>query len=223
MTDPSAVLDSGRSLYALGRYEEALSLFMYALSLLPPTRSPVGDEAAFWIILTRIARGDGVATLDAIEEYRTTRKDSAFLPDLLYQRGRIQLLSGQFAAAKETFRWFLAERLPNHPLQPSALFWYGECLSALGEYSAALEAFRMLVRDYPSSPKRETARQRIASIEAGLTSSQPSTAGTGIASGTGTGTASPSDRIDRDAITDLRTEALALLQAWLARLAELPR
>ncbi len=160
--DPRSGVDQGLLLFSQGRYAEALPLFRQAAGA--DERYTPRSDAQYWTIMSRIALGETVSVLPDIETFRTSYRDSRHLPDLLYQRGRIQFVAGDLMAAYETFKWFVNEPLWTHPLRPSAIYWMGECLYAMDKPELARTVFQAIVRDYPTSVKYEAARYRLESL-----------------------------------------------------------
>ncbi len=157
--DPRPGVDRGLELFSRGDYAGALPLFRMAASA--DARSSARSAAQYWSILSRMALGETASLLPEIERFRTDNRDSPYLPDLIYQRGRIQFYAGDFMAAYESFKWFINEPLGKHPLRSSAVFWLGECLLAMDKPALARTVYQTIVKEYPSSVKYEAAVYRL--------------------------------------------------------------
>jgi tol-pal system protein YbgF len=77
-------------------------------------------------------------------------------PEADYQAAINQLKEGQYDAAAEGLRDFLA-RYKDHELASNALYWLGEAHYVRRDYPAALAAFEGVLRDYPGARKASDA------------------------------------------------------------------
>lgn len=84
-----------------------------------------------------------------------------------YDRSLAALESGQFAAAEEGFRRFLAEN-PQSDLADNALFWRAESLLRRGDTAGALAGFRAVVEEHPDGNKVPDALLKVGSCLASL-------------------------------------------------------
>ena len=73
-----------------------------------------------------------------------------------YQAALVQLRAKDYAGAVKALRAF-AKRYSASPLRDSAQYWLGEIHYVEGRHAEALEAFQVLVRDFPDSAKRADA------------------------------------------------------------------
>jgi len=70
----------------------------------------------------------------------------------LYQESLRAFNAGDYRGARLGFQRFLDEGAP-FDYQDNAMFWIGECHYAEGSFTAALETFEQVVRDYPDGNK----------------------------------------------------------------------
>lgn len=215
-------LENGKALFATGRFSESKVFFDRAARDLLTM-----EEAGYWQILSRIALGEGASTLETIENYRKMYPEGRFLPDLLYQRGRLQYQTGEYLAAYESFKWFIELRLIDHPLRSSAIFWLGECLVAMGWYDQAKTVYTSLLRDYPDSIKRNEAQERLTWLATPAASRAPlgnaakssATSVTGGSPGIASASQSPPASMDVSVLLSLKTLALSHIQLGVQKMA----
>lgn len=150
-------LERGLELYRAERYREALDQFSRLISA--PEASPDKEEAAYWSALAYMASGETTQAERSIDSFLRLWPRSARVPDLLYQRGRLQYLKADYEGAIRTFASFV-ESAPRHEFVSAALYWGGECLYALGRLDEAERAFASLMEKYPKSVKVEAAGYR---------------------------------------------------------------
>ncbi|MGA2548049.1 MAG: tetratricopeptide repeat protein, partial [Rectinemataceae bacterium] len=156
-----ASLERGVELFGQEKYRDALDLFGKVMS--DPKATAERPEAAYWSVLAYLATGDQTTAGASIDAFISAYPTSPRVPDLLYQRGRIQYSKGDYENALKVFSAFAAAA-PSSDLLPSALYWSGECLYALGRLEEAERAFSAVTQGYPSSVKVEAATYRISLI-----------------------------------------------------------
>jgi TolA-binding protein len=156
-----ASLERGVELFGQEKYRDALDLFGKVMS--DPKATAERPEAAYWSVLAYLAAGDQATAGASIDAFIAAYPTSPRVPDLLYQRGRIQYSKGDYENALKVFSAFAAAA-PSSDLLPSALYWSGECLYALGRLEEAERAFTAVAHGYPTSVKVEAATYRIALI-----------------------------------------------------------
>ncbi|MEI6386398.1 MAG: tetratricopeptide repeat protein [Spirochaetota bacterium] len=150
-------LDSGISSFQVGGYAQALEAFGAVLA--DPTATEERPEALYWSALATMALGDSQATERSIQTFLSSFPGNPHVPDLLYQKGRIQFGKADYQGALVSFAAFMSAA-PSHDLYSSALFWSGEALYALGRLEEARRAFAALIDRYPQSVKLEAASHR---------------------------------------------------------------
>lgn len=160
-TGAKANLERGVELFGQEKYRDALDLFGKVMSDSRATAER--PEAAYWSVLAYLAAGDQSTAGASIDAFISAYPNSPRVPDLLYQRGRIQYSKGDYEGALKVFSAFTAAA-PSSDLLPSALYWSGECLYALGRLEEAERAFSAINRLYPSSVKVEAATYRLSLI-----------------------------------------------------------
>lgn len=73
-------------------------------------------------------------------------------PQQRYDRARSLLLQRQLPEAIFAFNAFLSD-LPEHALSANAAYWLGETYALLPDFSAANDAFMLVLRHFPDDPK----------------------------------------------------------------------
>ena len=154
-------LAKGVELFGQEKYRDALDLFGKVLS--DPKATLERPEAAYWSVLAYLAAGDQTTAGASIDAFISAYPTSPRVPDLLYQRGRIQYSKGDYEGALKVFSAFAAAA-PSSDLIPSALYWSGESLYALGRLEEAERSFTAVTQGDPSSVKVEAATYRISLI-----------------------------------------------------------
>ncbi|MDA8411454.1 MAG: tetratricopeptide repeat protein [Treponema sp.] len=150
-------LDRGIAAFKAERWRDALDIFGSVLA--DPQATADQPEALYWTTLAAMAMGDQATAERSIQVYLTTYPKGARVPDLLYQKGRIQYGRNDWQGALVSFAAFM-QAAPSHELYPSALYWSGECMYALGRLDEARRAFVAIITKYPNSVKVEAATYR---------------------------------------------------------------
>jgi len=73
-------------------------------------------------------------------------------PQILYSRALSKYNNADYKDAALLFESFVT-RYPTHELADNSLYWGGECMYALKEFSKAITAFQRVVNDYPEGSK----------------------------------------------------------------------
>ncbi|HNY16651.1 MAG TPA: tetratricopeptide repeat protein [Treponemataceae bacterium] len=152
-------LSSGLDAYARSDWSTAVLSFRKAVS-----EPSAGAEPWYWLIMAEVSSGEYRAALGDIDRFTASFTDDARIPDVRYQKARIQYILGNYEESIRTFYQFLVT-WPNHALVPAAYYWTGECLFASGRFDEARAIFSIVRDTYPQSVKVEAARYRIALID----------------------------------------------------------
>ena len=142
----------------------APALDVFARIIADPRSAAERPEAIYWSVLAYLGIGDQANAASSIDSFLAAYPANPRVPDLLYQRGRILFMKGDYQGALRVFAAFAAAA-PSSDLMPSALYWSGECLYALGRLDEAERAFAAVIEKYPASVKVEAATYRRSLIE----------------------------------------------------------
>ncbi len=144
-----------------GRIEAAASVF----------RDIIGDSslksyfprALYWLIKADIALENYSEASRAVDAFFSNFQKHPYIEEITYHRGRLLFLENDPDSAIAALSNF-AEVYPDSAFRPSAIYWIGESLMALGRLEEADAVFSQLLSQYPSSIKREAARYRRSEI-----------------------------------------------------------
>ena len=151
-TSQEDLMKTGISFYSEGKYPEAASILQLAGS------SP---ETLYWLSLAELSSGNfdkSLSTLNALEKAEPVSSWSFEVP---YHRGRCFYYLGRHEEAISSFLSFINTLPDTDPRRPSAYYWQGESLLALGRLENAADAFSMVVENYPNSAKYEASCYRL--------------------------------------------------------------
>ena len=164
-------LASGIDLYSQGKWHEAVSE-LRRIQAEAPSRGLRG-EALFWISLSQLsagAYGEALKDMDALAE---ADPHNPRLADLPYHRGRVLYYLGRYDEAILNLKGFADSIKPgsggalssaDSSRKSAALFWIGESLYSMGQLDRAGDVFRIVIDEYPGSPKYEASVYRLALI-----------------------------------------------------------
>jgi outer membrane protein assembly factor BamD (BamD/ComL family) len=148
----------GFDLFKQGMYVESAEAF-HAIAAKEGNNN-LGVEAAYLEVIARIDAVDLEKAQVLTDAFLAKNPDNEHSIDLLYQRGRIAFLYGDYEEAISRFTHFTQEQRGSQ-LLPSALFWRAESLYLLGRTKDAFEELTLLVKNYPDSSKRGLAEWRL--------------------------------------------------------------
>ena len=152
-------LDSGLDAYARSDWSSAILSFRKAA-----TASDAGAEPWYWLVMAELSAEKYDVALQDMERFFSSFPDDARVGDILYQKGRVLYLSGNYEQSITTFYQFIT-KWPDHSMIASAYYWVGECLYAVGRYEEARTVFNLVLEKYPQGIKREAAQYRVALID----------------------------------------------------------
>lgn len=146
----------------LGRASDALRLYEEAHKLSPES----SDEALYRLSGIYGLRGQYEQQMKTIEQLEKTYPHSAYLPQLLYDKGRAQVLSrAQQGEAAATFA-LVEERYPSSEFAPRAALERALLHSNNEREGEAISAYKSLISRYPDSPEAATALADLKSLYA---------------------------------------------------------
>jgi tetratricopeptide (TPR) repeat protein len=165
--DGDILFTRGFDLFKQGQYAESAEVFRVIAET--EESDSLGIESAYLEVIARIDAVDLSRAQVLADAFLTKNPNSGHVVDLLYQRGRIAFLSGDYEEAVSRFTHFTQEQSGSQ-LLPSAIFWRAESLYLLGRTREAFEELTLLMKDYPDSPMQGLAEWRLEVI--GLESRQ---------------------------------------------------
>lgn len=143
---------SGRSVEAIKYYNEA--------NRLTTGGSP---EALYRISSIYGQRGEYREQIGIINELAAKYPDSPYLPNLVYDKGRAEMLSGKTAEAERTFA-SVEQRYPSSQVASLAALERALIYSNQRQDAKAIAAYKSVVERYPESKAAETALSDLRSI-----------------------------------------------------------
>jgi len=155
------LLRQGLSELRNGRYEYAAAVFRTVLR--DESLSPFHGDALYWLAKTDTASENYAEAADAADRFLVFYPADSRRDEILYLRGRILHLEGESEKAVIALGDFIDENGESE-FVPSAYYWIGESLIALGRLEEADAVLEQLLSAYPTSVKREAARFRRSEI-----------------------------------------------------------
>jgi tetratricopeptide (TPR) repeat protein len=158
----SVNLETGLSLYADGKWKEAISVLRQAQTIEASPEQKA--EAIYWTALAELADSDyegAVKDFNAVEQMAWSNLRKQEIP---YHKGRCFYYLGKFDDAIVLLKNY-ADRIPEDAAdgvgrKSAALYWMGECLYSLGRLDKAQDVFLTVTQKYPQSAKYEAAFYR---------------------------------------------------------------
>ena len=150
---------SGLDAYARSDWSTAMLSFRKAV-----TEPGSGAEPWYWLIMSEISSLDYKSALGDIERFTASFPGDERIPDVCYQKGRVQYLLGSYDDSIRTLYQYIVS-WPNHSMVSSAYYWIGESLFSVGRFDESRAIFTIVLDKYPQAVKREAAQYRIASIK----------------------------------------------------------
>lgn len=121
-------------------------------------------DGLYWIVLSEMSANNYAAALNSSTEYLTRFTNGKDKAEVMYQRGRaLYELNYKEESIKQLYDFVKA--YPNNDKVSFGLFWIAESLYDFKNYERAALFYRMVIEDYPASPKREAAAYRLELIE----------------------------------------------------------
>lgn len=155
------LINAGLGYLRNGETESASDTFREVLA--DPVMVPFHPEALYWLVKTDIALQMYDEASRAADRFILEHKDHGYFPEMRYQRGRLLYLEDDPENAIIGLGNFVRD-FPDSGFVPSAYYWIGESLTALGRLEEADAVYSQLLKQYPSSVKREAARHRRSEI-----------------------------------------------------------
>lgn len=148
-------------LFSQGRYADSSDAFS-ALAA-KAEGGALAVDAGYLALLSLINAGMAEDAGTLAESMMARYPESAYLPEIEYQRCRADYLLGNYEAAAAGFARF-TQKHPEGAECASALFWRAESLLALGRTPDALDGYMELIARFPGSQKRDAASWRLESL-----------------------------------------------------------
>lgn len=152
-------LSLGLEAYARGAWKEAAAYFSEAANA-----NPSSPEAFFWLVMTDVSLENYDAAFAGMDRFILSFSGDSRVADVIYQKGRVQVLTKSYDEAIQTLHGFVAA-YPSHRMAPSAYYWIAEALFASGRFEEAAAIYGYVIDRWPASAKREAAVYRLALIE----------------------------------------------------------
>ena len=152
---------TGLDAYSRGDWTTATKSFKRAFTTAEPDDR---TEALYWLAMSETSAQNYRHALDYADMSLETAPEDERVAEVIYQKGRILHLSGDYEKSSKTLHRFI-EDYPEHPKIPSAYYWIGENFYAAGNYAEARKIFGNVVVNYPQSGKVSEARYKIILID----------------------------------------------------------
>jgi tol-pal system protein YbgF len=156
----------------LARYERLLSELDLRLKQLEPRKIAIdgtetvvdkSEEIQFNTALNHLKSGQYEASNQALNLFIQQYPNSGLLPTAYFWLGSGQYTAHQLKEAKQTLNTFL-KRFETHPKSPDARLTLAHIEEELGNQSASIALYEMIVKQYPNSESAKTAEQRLSQI-----------------------------------------------------------
>ena len=122
------------------------------------------SDGLYWLVLADMSAGNYASALNASTEFLSMFANDKNKPEIMYQRGRaLYELNYKEDSIKQLYDFVKA--YPNNDKVSFGLFWIAESLFDFKNYERASLFYKMVIDDYPSSPKREASAYRLEIIE----------------------------------------------------------
>jgi tetratricopeptide (TPR) repeat protein len=152
-------VSAGLDAYARSDWSTAILSFRKAITV-----QGSSSEPWYWLIMSEISSEDFTSSLQDIDRFAITFPKDERIPDIQYQKGRVQFIVGKYEESIRSLYEFITA-WPAHSMVPSAYYWIGENLYAVGRFDEAKNIFQLLIAKHPNTIKREAAFYRIAIID----------------------------------------------------------
>ena len=160
-TNGAAILSKGLDDMKNGRMESAIEKFRSIIN--SKEMKSFYPDALYWGVKADIVLNNFEEASRAAEGFLLYYSDHPFSEEMNYLRGRLYYLQNDPDAAITSLGQFI-NNYPDSEFLPSALYWVGESLVALGRLEDADAVYSRLLSEYPASIKREAARYRRSEI-----------------------------------------------------------
>lgn len=122
------------------------------------------SDGLYWLVLSEMSAGNYASALNSSTEYLSMFSDGKYKAEIMYQRGRaLYELNYKEDSIKQLYDFVKA--YPSNEKVSFGLFWIAESLFDFKNYERAALFYRMVIDDYPSSPKREASAYRLEIID----------------------------------------------------------
>ncbi len=152
-------LSAGLDAYARSDWPTATLSFRKATSL-----PKAGAEPWYWLVMSELAQEKYDDATRDMRRFVASFPDDSRVADITYQSGRVSYLQGDYENSIGTLYDFI-KKWPRNDSIPSAYYWIGECLFAVGRFDEAKSVFSVVLTQYPTSVKREAAAYRLALLK----------------------------------------------------------
>lgn len=151
-TSQEELIKTGVSFYSEGKFTEAAGIFQIAAP---------SAEALYWLSLSELSLGNFEKSLSCLDRLEKADNSGIWSEEVNYHRGRCYYYLGRHEQAINCLTAFSGKLPDSDPRKPSAYYWQGESLLALGKLDSAATAFSNVVENYPGSSKYEAAYYRL--------------------------------------------------------------
>ena len=151
---------TGLDAYSRSDWNTATQSFEQTLITVPSDRI----EALYWLVMSETSAQNYQRALSYADAFLASAPKDERAAEVRYQKGRLLHISGDYDMSSKILYRFI-EDYPNHPKVPSAYYWIGENLYAVGNYAEARTRFNEVVINYPQSGKVSDARYKILLID----------------------------------------------------------
>ena len=147
------------------RYQDAIRTFRTLIfSTQTEQHQANAADAYYWVSRAYLAIDNYEEAARNLEYFLANFPSHPYIPDALYQKGRLLYLQGDPESGIQVLERFLSE-YPDSQFAGSAYFWLGECLFSLGHLDEAARVFNRVIVEHPKSVKLEASRYRLSLIE----------------------------------------------------------
>lgn len=145
-----------------GQPQEAMACYLRADRLHPEG----SDEALYRTSTIHRQRGEYDRQIEVIDKLLDKHPQSAYVADVLYDKGRALLIGRKQSGAADEIFASLEQRFPSSPSAPLAALERALIQSNKGDEQRAIEAYKHVVLTYPESSEAQIALSDLKSLYA---------------------------------------------------------
>ncbi len=153
-------LVQGLEAYKVGNWEDSL----FFLKRTSNFQNATSDAVWYFVIMAEMNIGDYTAALRDGKTFLEIFQDSVYVPEITYQTLYASYELGLYSESIDGFMHFI-NAYPDHNLVASAVFYSGEALYNMYDFSRAKSYFDRIVIDFPHSTLYDDAVFRLELLE----------------------------------------------------------
>ncbi len=146
----------GLEAYRVGEWDDAL----FFLKRTSQFQNATSDAVWYFVIMAEVHIGDYTAVLRDGTMFLSIFNNSSYTAEITYQTLYASFEQGLYNQSVSGFASFIQD-YPNHAMIPNALYFTGEALYNVYEFTKAKTYYDTIIVNYPNSDKYDSALFRI--------------------------------------------------------------